>query len=87
MSSKKILPKTKQMCTGCYNNDYNYGLGSAKECWSFESAEIIARLAIDVNRSPPYDWDNAEDRLSCYNKKGMVYIKKEALDYQGCWKK
>lgn len=82
-----IVTKSKNLCTGCYHNDYNYGLGGDKGCWSFDSAKVVKRLAIDVTRCPPYDWDNAEPRMSCYNKKGMVYINAGVLDSRGYWRK
>lgn len=78
--------KTKQNCNGCYNNDYNYGLGGSKECWSYESAEIIPRIGIPVDMPPPYDKDSAQPTMSCYQKKRYVFVKPEALTDRGYWK-
>jgi hypothetical protein len=79
--------KSKAMCVGCYNDDYNHGLGGAKECWSYESAVIIKRLAIPVDRSPPYDPKSAEPTMSCYRKQRWVYVKPEVLDDSGYWRR
>jgi hypothetical protein len=78
--------KDKAQCGGCYNNDYNFGLGGSNECWSFKSAKIIKRLAIHVDQPPPYNKDNAEYRMDCFNSKRMVYVKPDALTSEGYWK-
>lgn len=79
--------KSKSMCSGCYNDDYNHGLGGAKECWSYTSAEVIKRIAIPVNMPPPYDRKNAKPMLSCFRKQRWVHVTPEALDSQGFWKR
>lgn len=89
MSGREIggeMTKSKQACAGCYNDDYNHGLGGSKECWSFESATMFPRIAISVDQSPPYDKDQAKQMMSCYTRKRMVYVKPEALDDLGYWK-
>jgi hypothetical protein len=78
--------KSKSLCAGCYNNDYNHGLGGADGCWSYKSAKIIKRLAIPVDRPPPYDKDHAEYRMDCFTRKGMVYVRPDALTAEGYWK-
>lgn len=78
--------KSKSMCAGCYNNDYNFGLGGSKECWSFKSAKIIKRLSIPIDLRPPYDKDNAEYRMSCFNRKGYAYVDPKVLTSDGFWR-
>lgn len=78
--------KSKDMCAGCYNDDYNHGLGSAKECWSFETAEVEKRLHIPVDRPPPYDVKQAKDTMSCYRKQRYAIINPRVLDSKGFWK-
>ncbi len=80
------MEKSKSMCSGCYNDDYNHGLGGSKECWSYDGAEIIDRIAIPVDLAPPYDKDNAKPMMSCFNRKRMVYVKPSALREDGYWK-
>ena len=63
----------KTNCTGCYNNDYNNGLGGAKECWSFKDAKMIWRKEVHVNQVPP--WNQKARRFpSCYRKQRYVYV-------------
>ena len=78
--------KERSLCSGCYHEEYWHGLGGAKECWSFESAEVIKLISIPVDRPPPYGKDTAEWRMSCYNRKRMVYVKPEAITSEGYWK-
>lgn len=79
--------KAKTLCGGCYNNDYNYGLGGADGCWSYKDATVIKRLGIPVDMPPPYSKENAEWKLSCFNRKRMVYVKPDVLDSNGYWKR
>lgn len=78
--------KCKSLCNGCYNQDYWFGLGGAKECWSFKGAKVIKRLAIHVDQRPPYDVKNSQYMLSCYTRKRMVYVKPVALTKEGFWR-
>lgn len=80
------MSKSKDACAGCYNDDYNHGLGGAKECFSFSSAEIIKRLAVGVNQVPPFNKNLAEPMMSCYTQRGMCYVKPEDLTEKGFWK-
>lgn len=81
-----MIKKEKAMCNGCYNDDYNYGLGGAKGCWSFKDAKLIDRIRIHINQSPPYDKTKAEKRLSCYRKPQWVFVEPENLTSEGYWK-
>jgi hypothetical protein len=81
------MKKEKSMCTGCYDDEYNHGLGGSKECWSYETAKVIKRLCVHMNQSPPYNFEeNSEDKLSCYRRPQYCYINKEALNTEGYWK-
>jgi hypothetical protein len=81
-----IMFKCKEMCSGCYHNDYNHGLGGQKGCWSYENAKVILRLEVHIRRSPPYNWKDAEPRLSCRNREDFVYVNEGGLDSKGFWK-
>ncbi len=78
--------KSKSLCSGCYNNDYNFGLGGAKECWAYKPAKIIKRLGIPVDMSPPYDAKAATYRMSCFRKPRMVYVDPKVLTKEGFWR-
>lgn len=80
------MKKDKEMCAGCYNNEYNYGLGGAKECWSFKSAKVIDRIPIGVDQPPPYDKSTARKMLSCFNRRRMAYPSPDDLTSTGYWK-
>ena len=69
---ERFMDKSK--CVGCYLNDYNNGLGSAKECWSFTSAELILRKEVSVHQRPP--WTQEATLLpNCYQRTGYVYVR------------
>jgi hypothetical protein len=66
----------KSHCTGCYNDEYNYGLGGASECWSFKDAVLIQRRKVHINERPPHT--NAfEEYPSCYRVPRYVFFDKE----------
>lgn len=61
----KTLKPTKGMCNGCYCEDYHYGLGGAKECWSFKTAKVVDKEAysnIYAVKKSKY-----KKTLSCYH--------------------
>jgi hypothetical protein len=64
----------KSKCSGCYCNDYNYGLGGSRECWSLEDAKMIMRKEVSIDQIPPW---NQEAKLlpSCYRRSRYVYVK------------
>lgn len=65
---------TKKNCIGCYNDDYNHGLGGAKECWMFKDAKVIWRKEVPIDQRPP--WTQKPKRLpNCYTKRRYVYVK------------
>lgn len=65
---------TKDACRGCYNDDYNRGLGGAKECWSFEEAELILRKRVHINDTPPWK-QKPQMYPSCYRVPKYVFVK------------
>jgi len=80
------MKKSKRMCVGCYNNEYNFGLGGAKECWSYEDAKIVPKITMSINESPPYNKDRAKPTMSCYHQSQMAYVSPDALKADGYWK-
>ena len=83
------MNKIKSMCSGCYNNDYNNGLGGAKECWSFKDAEIVSRILIGNWENPPYLNKKKYKVLNCFHERGSNrthYIDPNSIDSQGYWK-
>ena len=77
----------KEDCRGCYNDDYNHGLGGATECWSFDRGKKLERkFAIHVDRRPPYGKHLIRKVPPCYTQSRMVFVKLEALTADGFWK-
>lgn len=67
------VEKSKAMCAGCYCNDYNHGLGGAKECWNFGKAKVKLRKAVHINQVPPWKQKPAP-MLDCYHKSQWVFV-------------
>lgn len=67
------MKKSKDMCVGCYNNDYNHGLGGAKECFSYSSAEIKLRKEVHINQVPPWTQE-PQKMMSCYRRPQFVFV-------------
>lgn len=65
----------KEFCSGCYNNDYNYGLGGAKECWSLKTAKPVKKKEVHINDVPPWNRQRIVKVNSCYRKPQYVYVK------------
>lgn len=64
---------TKAHCAGCYHDEYNRGLGGAKECWSFKTAELKLRKKVHVDQMPP--WKQEPQKYpSCYYQQRYVFI-------------
>ena len=60
-------------CMGCYNNDYNHGLGGAKECWSLKDARLILRRRVGMDDVPP--WTAKPATLpNCYHQQGCIFV-------------
>ena len=79
--SKLTKSEKKKHCAGCYNNDYNFGLGGSSECWSFDSMKLIKRKKVGINDVPPWTW-KAIKYPNCYQKRGYVFINCEDKDRQ-----
>lgn len=65
--------ENKKHCSGCYNDDYNHGLGGAKECFYLNSAELKLRKQVHINQVPPWNQEPKE-MLSCYRKYQYVFV-------------
>ena len=74
-------------CAGCRNNFYNdhndYGV---KQCWSFKDAKVVKALAVSLYAEPPYNKNNIEYCLNCYQSRGMFYMKNYREIKQGKYK-
>ena len=69
---ENVMEKSK--CDGCYNDEYNRGLGGAKQCWSLEDAKIVWRKRVHINQMPPWK-QKAERYPSCYRVQQYVFVK------------
>lgn len=76
-----IKSEKRKHCFGCYNDDYNYGLGGANECWYLDDMKLIKRKKVGINDVPPWTWES-EKYPSCYRKNGYVFINCEKGDRQ-----
>lgn len=63
----------KSKCSGCYNDDYNHGLGGAKECWYYKDAKLIMRKEVPIDQVPPWN-QKPKRRPDCYQKRRYVYV-------------
>ena len=60
-------------CSGCYCNDYNHGLGGAKECWHLDTMKLAPRKEVHVDQRPP--WNQRATLLpTCYHRQRYVYV-------------
>lgn len=74
-------------CKGCTNDFYNgNNTMGVKRCWSLPSAEVVQRVAIHVDRMPPYMNVEPETTLNCHTRRGYVMVKPEAINPQGYWR-
>ncbi len=63
----------RKYCQGCYNDDYNHGLGGSKVCWSLQSMTVIKRKRVHINDRPP--WNHKPETLpNCYRVPKYVFI-------------
>lgn len=77
---------TKQDCGGCYNDVYNHGCGGAKECWSFEDAQMVKKLDVPISMPPPFTRLKPTTRPSCYKAQGYARVAQDSLTKDGYWK-
>ena len=67
------MAKNKDMCDGCYNVGYNYGLGGSKECWSYKDSTVVKKKLVHIDDVPP--WNHPiKSYLSCYRPQRMLLI-------------
>jgi len=68
--------KKKEMyCKGCRNNYYNQeGNSLDGECWSLETAEVVKRKKVHINKKPPWDDCPVFKTLDCYHEQDYVFI-------------
>lgn len=63
----------KKHCVGCYNDDYNHGLGGAEECWFFKDAKLVKKKKVGMNDVPP--WNHKPIRVpNCYRQTGYWFV-------------
>ena len=67
------MKKSKDLCSGCYNDSYNHGLGGSKECWSFESAKVVKRKKVHIDQVPPWEQE-AIEVLDCRTERRFVFV-------------
>ena len=61
-------------CAGCYNDDYNRGLGGATECWSLATMYVTLRRRVHRDEVPP--WRAAPEALpNCYQQRQYIFVK------------
>lgn len=61
-------------CSGCYNDDYNRGLGGAKQCWSLKDMIVIKRKRVHINQRPP--WNQEPEILpTCYRVPQFIFAR------------
>jgi hypothetical protein len=71
------MSEKAEKCRGCYNDDYNHGLGGAKVCWHLQSARLITNVEVHVDKRPPYLTEQPERRYQCYRRQRFAYLKPE----------
>lgn len=63
----KTIKPAKSMCSGCYCDQYNYGLGGAKECWMFKTAKVVDKIAYPNIHCTSAQRKKYKKTLSCYH--------------------
>ncbi len=63
----KSLKAKKDMCSGCYENEYNFGLGGAKGCWNFKDAKVVDKIAYPNLNCTEAQREKYKKTLSCYH--------------------
>lgn len=77
----------KKNCIGCYCDDYNHGLGGAKECWSFDSKkELLERYVIHKDLPPPYKKHHIKKVPPCYHPQHYAVVDPKNIDEKGYWR-
>jgi hypothetical protein len=77
-SVRKAFQSSEQeklvLCRGCYNDDYNHGLGGAKKCWHLRKAKIERAKFVHINDVPPWDHQRVVETLSCHRRQKYVKV-------------
>jgi len=69
------MPKSKSLCTGCYQDFYNHNREGG--CWSYSSAKVVKRTSVGTWQPPPYKWC-PQTTLSCHTApQGYHWIKRD----------
>ena len=77
----------KKHCGGCYNDDYNHGLGGAKECFHFDPKKKLIRVyEIHVDQPPPFRKNQITKRPPCFRMQRWAHVKPENINEKGYWK-
>lgn len=79
--------KCKSLCGGCYNDEYNQGLGGAKECFSYKTMKVTKQHKIHIDQVPPFKDMKPEWYPSCYNQQRFVMVPPDGITKEGYWKK
>ncbi len=77
-------------CAGCRDNFYNSGNSTTGRCWSRDKAKLEWRIPVGMQESPPYKNKKAKRVPNCWHGSGpyrTIWIKREALDSNGFWKR
>lgn len=75
----------KKNCSGCYNDEYNYGLGGARECFSLNKAKLVKRYVVSIHQPPPYSRNQIREVPDCYSPQRHVAIKPSNITSEGYW--
>lgn len=68
------IKKKSDMCRGCYNDDYNHGLGGASKCWLLDDAKMVMKKKVSIDDMPP--WKHEPIKVfDCRTELKFVFIK------------
>ena len=72
--TRTVYKKSPDMCFGCDDNFYNGNndLG-VKNCWGYKSAKVVKCVIASNSTCPPFSL--TQRCLSCYKKRGYIYLK------------
>ena len=77
----------KKHCSGCYNDDYNHGLGGAKECFNFDiNQRLVKKYRMHIDQPPPYGKDQIVKVPPCYREQKYAHVDLDAINEKGFWK-
>ena len=87
MHFRKGIIMKKENCRGCYNDNYNYGLGGAKQCWSFDkSKKLESKYVIHKNLAPPYEKHHIRKVPPCYKPQDYAVVSLNNINEKGYWR-